>query len=104
RVRSLDDLPPARAVLLALTPRQIVDLAGGALPRRYRRRLERWRYGPGAFKIDWALDAPIPWEAEVCRRAGTVHVGGPLGEIADAERLPVRGRVSPKPFVLLAQP
>jgi phytoene dehydrogenase-like protein len=103
-VRSLDELPSARATLLDLTPRQVVAVAGSRLPSAYRSRLEAWRYGPGAFKVDWALDAPIPWSAEACKRAGTVHVGGTLEEIAEAERAPWQGRAHPRPFVLLAQP
>jgi len=103
-VTSLDELPSARAILLALTPRQIARLGGDRIPARYRRRLRRWRYGPGAHKVDWALDAPIPWTSEICRRAGTVHVGGSLEEIASAERAPWRGSASPRPFVLVAQP
>lgn len=104
RVESVDDLPAARAVLLDLTPRQVVAVAGHRLPAPYARTLEEWRYGPGAFKVDWALDGPIPWEAEACRRAGTVHVGGTLEEIAEAERAPWAGEVADRPFVLLAQP
>ncbi len=104
RITSLDELPPTRATLLALGPRQIARLGGRAIPDPWRRRLERWCYGPGAFKVDWALDGPIPWTAEACRRAGTVHVGGTLAEIAEAERAPWRGRIAERPFVLLAQP
>ncbi len=103
-VRSLDELPAARAVLLDLTPRQVVAVAGGRLPDPYRSRLEAWTYGPGAFKVDWALDGPIPWAAEACRQAGTLHLGGTLEEIAEAEAAPWLGRTHPKPFVLLAQP
>ncbi|MDZ7780808.1 MAG: NAD(P)/FAD-dependent oxidoreductase [Gemmatimonadota bacterium] len=103
-VTSLDDLPEAEAVVLALTPAQIARIGGDALPARYRTGLERWRYGPGAFKVDWALDAPIPWTSDACRRAGTVHLGGTLEEIAAAEGAPARGRLAENPFVLLAQP
>jgi phytoene dehydrogenase-like protein len=85
-VQSVDELPPARAVLLNVTPRQVLSLAGRHLPPAYRRQLERYRYGPGVFKIDWALDGPIPWQAEACHRAGTVHLGGTLSEIAASER------------------
>jgi phytoene dehydrogenase-like protein len=102
-VTSLDELPPTRAVLCDVTPRQLLALAGGRLPQGYRRRLERYRYGPGAFKLDWALSAPIPWAAEECRRAACVHVGGTLDEIAASERAPWEGRVEERPFVLLAQ-
>jgi phytoene dehydrogenase-like protein len=85
RVASLDELPPARAVLLDLTPRQILSLAGDRLPSRYRRRLERYRYGPGVFKLDLALDGPVPWRAAECGRAATVHLGGTLEELVAAE-------------------
>jgi len=104
RVESLDELPQARVILCDLTPRGLLRLAGDRLPPLYRRRLERYRYGAGAFKIDWALDAPIPWSAKECLRAGTVHLGGTLSEIAAAERAPYQGEHSEKPFVLLAQP
>ncbi len=102
-VRGLEDLPPARAVLFDLTPRQLLQIAGNRLPARYRRRLAGYRYGPGAFKLDWALREPIPWRAEACARAGTVHLGGPLEEVAASERATWRGRVEERPFVLLAQ-
>jgi phytoene dehydrogenase-like protein len=104
RVTTVDELPPARAILLDVTPRQLLALAGHRLPNRYRRALGRYRYGPGVFKIDWALAGPIPWRAEVCRRAGTVHVGGTLEEVAASERTAFRGEHSERPFVLLAQP
>jgi phytoene dehydrogenase-like protein len=103
-VLSVDELPPSRAVLLDVTPRQLLALAGHRLPGRYRRALGRYRYGPGVFKLDWALAGPIPWRAETCRRAGTVHVGGTLEEIAAAERAVFRGEHPERPFVLLAQP
>jgi phytoene dehydrogenase-like protein len=103
-VRSIDEFAGARAVLLDVTPRQVLALAGHRLPGRYRRALERYRYGPGVFKVDWALSGPIPWRAAGCRRAGTVHVGGTLEEIADAERAPWAGGHAERPFVLLAQP
>ncbi len=103
RVRSLDELPHARTVLLDVTPRQLLRIAGDALPASYRRRLRRYRYGAAAFKIDYALDAPIPWTAAACRRAGTVHLGGTLDEVAAAERAANRGRIPDRPFVLLAQ-
>lgn len=103
-VRSLDELPSTRATLLALTHRQVAAVAGDRLPGRYRDMLAGWAYGPGAFKVDWALDGPIPWLDEDVARAGTVHLGGSLGEIARAERAPWEGRVAERPFVLLAQP
>lgn len=103
-VKSLDELPPARAVLFDVSPTQLIALAGNHLPAGYVRRLERFRHGPGVFKIDWALAGPIPWTAEECRTAGTVHVGGTLAEIAAAERAPFEGRSAERPFVLVVQP
>lgn len=102
-VRSLDELPSARAVLCDVTPRQLLRIAGDRLPASYRRRLERFRYGPGAFKLDWALAGPIPWRAAECATAGTVHLGGTLEELAESERSPWEGRVPEKPYVLLVQ-
>jgi len=84
-ISSLAELPRHGAALLDLTPRQILQIQETELPRSYRRRLARYRYGPGVFKIDWALEAPIPWQAEACRAAGTVHLGGTLAEVASAE-------------------
>lgn len=103
RVAAVDDLPPARNVLFDLTPRQVLRIAGGALPRRPRRALIRFRYGTAAFKVDWALDGPIPWANRECGRAGTVHVGGTLEEIAAGERTVADGGTPEAPFVLLAQ-
>jgi phytoene dehydrogenase-like protein len=103
RVDSLAELGDARPVLLDVTPRGLLALAGDRLPARYRRRLERYRYGPGVFKLDWALDGPIPWQAEECARAGTVHLGATLEEIAASEAAPFRGEVAERPYVLLAQ-
>lgn len=103
-VRRLEELPPARAVLLDLTPRQVLRVAGARLPARYARRLAAFRYGPGAFKVDWALAGPIPWRAAGCAGAGTVHLGGTLEEIAASEAAVERGEVPARPYVLLAQP
>lgn len=103
-VESLEELPPARAILCDVAPKQIVHMAGPRLPSMFRSELERFRYGPGVFKMDWALDAPIPWKAAECARAGTVHLGGTLEEIEASERAPWRGEISERPFVLLAQP
>lgn len=103
-VTTVDELPPSNVVLLDLTPRQVLAVAGHRLPDRYRRRLGRYRYGPGVFKLDWALDGPIPWRAEACRRAGTVHVGGTLNEIRVAERAVWDGDHPDRPFVLVTQP
>jgi len=103
RVASLTELGHSRTVLLDVTPRGLLALAGDRLPVGYRRRLERYRYGPGVFKLDWALEGPIPWRAEECGRAATVHLGGTLEEIASSERAPAHGRISERPYVLLAQ-
>lgn len=104
QVRTLADVPSARTTFFDTSPRQVSTIAGDALPRRYRRRLESFRHGPGAFKIDYVLDEPVPWRAEACRRAGTVHVGGTLAEIAAAEATVAKGKHADKPFVLVAQP
>lgn len=102
-VRALSDLPAARATLLDVGPPQLLRLAGDRFPARYRAALARFRYGPGAFKVDYALSAPIPWAARECALAGTVHLGGTLEEIAAAERAAAAGAVPERPFVLLAQ-
>jgi phytoene dehydrogenase-like protein len=102
-VKSLDILPPAKVVLCDITPRQLLRVAGNRLSGLYKRQLQYYRYGPGVFKLDIALDGPIPWNAEACRHAGTVHVGGTLSEIAGAERAVWRGEPPQYPFVLLAQ-
>jgi phytoene dehydrogenase-like protein len=104
RVEMIARLPLARAILCDLTPRQLLAIAGDRLPAGYRRALRRYRYGPGVFKIDWALDGPIPWKAPECARAATVHLGGTLAEIAAGERMVWRGGHPERPFVLLAQP
>jgi phytoene dehydrogenase-like protein len=103
-VRSLRDIPPSRAVLLDVTPAQLLKIAGQELPPGYRRRLARFRYGPAAFKLDWALAGPIPWRDPACAEAGTVHLGGTLAEIAASERKVWEGRTPERPFVLLSQP
>ena len=103
-VESLGELPSAGATLLDVTPRQLLRLAGTRLPDGYARRLARYRYGPGVFKLDWALDGPIPWTAGEAARAGTVHVGGTLEQIAASEQAAVGGELSERPFVLLVQP
>jgi phytoene dehydrogenase-like protein len=103
RVTSFADIPPHRVVLFDLAPRQVAAIAGDRLPHRYRRRLERYRHGPAAFKIDYALDGPVPWTNEACRRAGTVHVGGSAEEIALSEADVTAGHHPERPFVLVAQ-
>ncbi|NLV55971.1 MAG: NAD(P)/FAD-dependent oxidoreductase [Acidimicrobiales bacterium] len=102
-VTSLDDLPPADAVLLDLAPRGVLDVAGDALPPRVARAYRRYRYGPAAWKVDLAVEGGVPWTAEPARRAGTVHVGGTLEEIAAAERDVHRGRMPADPFLLVGQ-
>ncbi len=102
-VKSIDALPPASVILFDVTPRQLLRIAGDHLPDSYQRQLRRYRYGPGIFKIDYALDGPIPWKAEECLRAGTVHVGGTFPEIAASERAVTQGEHPEKPFVLVAQ-
>ena len=104
RVVSVDDLPPARAVLCGVTPRQLLRIAGHRLPAGYCRKLERYRYGMAAFKVDYALDGPIPWKAPHCLHAGTIHVGGTWEEIAASERSAWDGVPPARPFVLLSQP
>lgn len=102
-IENLDQLPKSRIVLFDVTPWQFVRLAGTRLRSRYRQRLERFRHAPGVCKIDYALSGPIPWRADACRRAGTVHVGGTLAEIATGERAVARGEHPERPFVLVAQ-
>ena len=103
-VRSLDELPAAPAVLLDVTPRQLLAMAGDRLAARERRALEGFRYGPGVCKVDWALSGPVPWTAEACSRAGTVHVGGTLEEVAVSESDVAAGRHPERPFCIVAQP
>jgi phytoene dehydrogenase-like protein len=103
-VRDLGELPRAASILLDLTPRQVVAVAGDRLPPGYRRRLQRFRYGPGVFKVDWALSGPVPWQDPAVAGAGTVHLGGTLNEIAHAEGEVARGRHPRRPYVLLVQP
>jgi phytoene dehydrogenase-like protein len=99
----VDELPSADVVLADVMPRELVRIARGRLPSRYERALLRYRHGPAAFKLDWALSAPIPWRAQECRRAATVHLGGTLNEISASEWAAWTGRPSDRPFVLLAQ-
>ena len=103
-VERLEDVPAAAVTLLDMTPRQVVKIAGRRLPGRFRRSLDAYRYGPAAFKVDWALSGPVPWRASECARAGTVHLGGSMDEIANAERDVWLGRHPDRPFVLLSQP
>lgn len=103
RVKDLKELPPSKAVLFDTPPRLLCDIAGDALPSRYRRRLYAYRHGPGIFKVDYALSERVPWTHPDCRLAGTVHVGGPLEEISRSELDAIEGRHSESPFVLVAQ-
>lgn len=103
-VRSLSELPSHRALLLDVTPAQLLQLAGHRFSSLYRWQLKRYRYGMGVFKVDWALAEPVPFRDAACRQAGTVHLGGSFEEIAAAEREAWRGRHTGQPFVLLAQP
>jgi phytoene dehydrogenase-like protein len=104
RVRDLRDLPAARAILFDVTPWQFVRIAGERLPSAYYRQLHQFKHAPAVFKIDYALGRPVPWIAEKCRAAGTIHLGGTLKEIADAERAVAAGKIPERPFVLVAQP
>lgn len=103
-VGSLDELNGADAILCDITPKQLLKIAGDRFPESFSRELAAYRYGPGVFKMDWALRAPIPWKAADCARAATVHLGGTLEDIAVSEKSPARGRAPERPFVLLAQP
>lgn len=103
RVQSLAELPAARAYLFDTAPRHLARICGEQLPSRFRQKLEKFRHGPGAFKLDLALNGPIPWRAEGCRRAATVHLGGTLDEIAAGEAAVWRGEHPERPYVLVAQ-
>jgi phytoene dehydrogenase-like protein len=103
RVETLDALPPSRAVLCDVTPRQFLRIAGARASAFYKRRLARYRYGPGVFKMDWALSSPVPWTATACNHAGTIHLGGTLDEIAHSEHESWSGRVPERPYVLAVQ-
>lgn len=102
-IASLEELPAAENTLLDVTPKQLCQLTGERLPHSYRRQLERYRYGAGVFKVDYALSGPVPWRAAECHQAGTVHLGGTLAEIAASERATIAGRHPESPYVLVAQ-
>lgn len=104
RVESIADLPPATCVLFDLTPRQLLRIVGERFPSGFRKRLGKYRYGPAAFKVDWALDGPVPWRASECTQAATVHLGGSLAEIEASEKAVWEGKCTDRPFVLVAQP
>jgi len=103
RIETLDHLPRSRITLFDTTVWQFARITGERLPARYRQRLENFRHAPGIFKIDYALSSPIPWKSDVCRRAGTIHLGGTIDEIASAEREIARGKIPERPFALVAQ-
>lgn len=103
RITSLASLPKSRAILCDITPRQLIRIAGDRMPSGYRSRLGRYRYGPGVFKMDWALNAPVPWRARECADAGTIHLGGSMREIAFGEREAWEGRHAERPYVLAVQ-
>jgi phytoene dehydrogenase-like protein len=103
RIESLRALPKSRAILLDVSVWEFLRIAGEELSGRYRRRLQAFRHAPGIFKIDYALNQPIPWKAKACRQAGTIHLGGDIDEIAVTEREVARGKIPERPFVLVAQ-
>lgn len=104
QVSSIKDLPPSQVVLFDVSPRNLDRIVGDRFPTHYRRSLQRHRHGPGAFKVDWALDGPIPWKDSACLKAGTLHCGGTFEEIATSERQVWYGAPPERPFVLLSQP
>jgi phytoene dehydrogenase-like protein len=104
RVNTAADLPDAEAIFYDTSPRQLIGIYGDKLPGSYRKALGAYSYGPGVFKIDWALSGPVPWKAKDCSGAATVHLGGTFSEIAASESAPWHGRTAEKPFVILVQP
>jgi len=102
-VWSMNDLPPARAYLSDVSPRNLATIAGDQLPSGFAMKLHRYRHGPAAFKLDWALSQPIPWKNPACLRAATVHVGGTIDQIAESERAAWTSEPSPRPFILVGQ-
>jgi phytoene dehydrogenase-like protein len=103
-VRSLSELPPSTAVVLDIAPKGLMALAGADLPARYGRALDRFRYGPGVCKVDWALSGPVPWSAQACRRAGTLHLGGTFDEVAASEADVHAGQHPDRPYCIVVQP
>jgi phytoene dehydrogenase-like protein len=104
RITGIDRLPPAKVVMCDLSPKPLLAIAGDKFPPPYRRALERYRYGAGVFKVDWALSAPIPWTSPHCRQAGTLHLGGTSKEVAESEQIVWDGKIPDRPFVLMSQP
>jgi phytoene dehydrogenase-like protein len=103
KIESVKSLPASRAILMALTSRQVANVAGNYLPKEFRDRLLKFRYGPGIFKMDWALNGPVPWKDAVCTRAATVHLGSSSDEISESESSAWHGKISAKPFVIFVQ-
>ncbi|MES1184238.1 MAG: NAD(P)/FAD-dependent oxidoreductase [Myxococcales bacterium] len=103
-VERFTELPRAKAYLFDVTPRQLLHIAGHELPKSYRQRLHAFHYGPGVFKMDWALDGPVPWRNPRCRQAATVHLSGTLADVAKSEAAVQRGHLSDRPFVIFVQP
>ena len=104
RIESMSDVPPARATLFDVTPRQLLTIAGDSIPSGFKRRLQRFKYGPGVFKMDWALSGPVPWQASACKQAATVHLGGSFEEILESESDAWAGRTNARPFIIACQP
>lgn len=103
-IADLQELPRARSTLLDIAPRNLLELAGSRLPEHYTKAMRRFKYGPGIFKMDWALDGPVPWQADICRSASTLHIGGTFEEIARSEADVAAGRHSEHPFCIAVQP
>ncbi|HET9372428.1 MAG TPA: NAD(P)/FAD-dependent oxidoreductase [Vicinamibacterales bacterium] len=104
RISKMHDLPPSRATLFDTSPRQLLSIAGDRVPPSYVRAIAKFRYGPGVFKMDWLLNGPVPWRARESARAGTIHIGGTLAEIARSEDDAFHGRVSDRPYMIVVQP
>ncbi len=104
RIRAFAELPTARAYLFDTDPTQLLAICGDRLPEHYRERVAKFRYGPGVFKMDWALSAPVPWRDPACRRSATVHLSGTLDEISAAQAVVHEGRTGERPFILFGQP
>jgi phytoene dehydrogenase-like protein len=103
RVESINDLPPSGCMIFDVTPRQLLHIVGERFPSGFKQKLQKYRYGPAAFKLDWALDGPVPWRAPECTRTATVHLGGSLAEIEASESATWAGKVTDRPYVLVAQ-
>ena len=104
RVNSFDELPPAKIIMCDVTPRQLLAMGGRHFPKRFRKKLATYRYGPAAFKVDWALNGPVPWKAQECSEAATVHLGSSFEEILNSEAAPWTGQIAERPFVIVSQP